>query len=76
MQVIETQNRPRTDALPPGIKKANRLAATKFGGQIVHDYWSDLFNAKDDGRKVIWYNGTYIPPMFQTMDLAWVHGEA
>src|SRR3984885_2619487 len=76
MQAIETQNRPRTDALPPGAKKANRLAATKFGGQIVHDYWSDLFSAKDDGRKVIWYNGTYIPPMFQTMDLAWVHGEA
>jgi benzoyl-CoA reductase subunit B len=57
-------------------KKANRLAATKIGGQIVHDYWSDLFNAKNEGRKVVWYNGTYIPPFFHAHDLAWVHGEA
>jgi benzoyl-CoA reductase subunit B len=63
----------QTASLP---KKANRLASTKQGGQIVHDYWSDLFNAKEEGRKVVWYNGTYIPPMFQTMDVRWVHGEA
>ena len=56
--------------------KANRLKATKLGGKIVNDYWSDLFAAKDDGRKVVWYNGTYIPPFFQAHDLAWVHGEA
>jgi len=57
-------------------RKANRLAATKFGGQIVNDYWSDLFRAKEDGRKVVWYNGTYIPPFFHAHDVAWVHGEA
>jgi benzoyl-CoA reductase subunit B len=61
---------------PGASKKANRLAATKIGGQIVHDYWSDLFNAKNEGRKVVWYNGTYIPPFFHAHDLAWVHGEA
>jgi hypothetical protein len=57
-------------------KRANRLAATRIGSKIVHDYWSDLFNAKDDGRKVVWYNGTYIPPFFHAHNLAWVHGEA
>jgi benzoyl-CoA reductase subunit B len=76
MQTTVTANRTNATRAPLGEKKANRLAATKVGGQIVHDYWSDLFNAKDDGRKVVWYNGTYIPPFFQTMDLAWVHGEA
>ena len=57
-------------------QRANRLRATKLGGQIVNDYWSDLFAAKDDGRKVIWYNGTYIPPFFQAANCAYVHGEA
>src|SRR5260370_3169719 len=76
MQSIDTPTRTTADARPPAAKVGNRLAGNKVGGQSVHDYWSDLFNAKDDGRKVIWYNGTYIPPMFQTMDLAWVHGEA
>ena len=51
MQSIDTQIRPAADAPAPAAKMANRLAATKVGGQIVHDYWSDLFNAKDDGRK-------------------------
>ncbi|MCK9505787.1 MAG: 2-hydroxyacyl-CoA dehydratase family protein [Porticoccaceae bacterium] len=57
-------------------KRANRLKATKLGGQIVNDYWSSLFRAKEEGKKVVWYNGTYIPPFFQAHDLAWVHGEA
>jgi benzoyl-CoA reductase subunit B len=59
----------------PG-QKANRLKATKIGSQIVADYWSDLFSAKEAGKKVVWYNGTYIPPFFHAHDLAWVHGEA
>src|SRR5690606_13380121 len=57
-------------------KRANRLKATKLGGEIVNDYWSNLFRAKEEGKKVVWYNGTYIPPFFQAHDLAWVHGEA
>jgi benzoyl-CoA reductase subunit B len=57
-------------------QRANRLKTTKQGGKLVNDYWSDLFAAKDDGRKVIWYNGTYIPPFFHAHDVAWVHGEA
>ena len=57
-------------------KKANRLLATKLGGKLVNDYWENLFKAKEEGRKVVWYNGTYIPPFFQAHDVAWVHGEA
>jgi benzoyl-CoA reductase subunit B len=59
-----------------GPKKANRLQATRMGGKLVNDYWSNLFNARDDGRKVVWYNGTYIPPFFLAHNVAWVHGEA
>ncbi|AKH70346.1 Benzoyl-CoA reductase/2-hydroxyglutaryl-CoA dehydratase subunit, BcrC/BadD/HgdB [Spongiibacter sp. IMCC21906] len=57
-------------------KKANRLKATKLGGKLVNDYWEGLFRAKEEGKKVVWYNGTYIPPFFHAHDLAWVHGEA
>jgi benzoyl-CoA reductase subunit B len=57
-------------------QRANRLKTTKMGGKLVNDYWSDLFAAKDDGRKVIWYNGTYIPPFFHAHNCAYVHGEA
>jgi len=56
--------------------RANRLRSTRAGGKIVNDYWSDLFNAREQGKKVVWYNGTYIPPFFHAHDLAWVHGEA
>jgi len=57
-------------------KRANRLKATKQGGQLVNDYWESLFRAKEEGKMVVWYNGTYIPPFFHAHDLAWVHGEA
>lgn len=57
-------------------RRANRLAATKIGGKLVNDYWENLFTARDEGKKVVWYNGTYIPAFFQAHDLAWVHGEA
>lgn len=57
-------------------KRANRLQATKQGGKLVNDYWEGLFRAKEEGKKVVWYNGTYIPPFFHAHDLAWVHGEA
>lgn len=67
---------PNTGAGIASGKKANRLKATKLGSAIVNDYWADLFSAKEAGKKVVWYNGTYIPPFFQAHDLAWVHGEA
>ncbi|MCB1667180.1 MAG: 2-hydroxyacyl-CoA dehydratase [Pseudomonadales bacterium] len=57
-------------------KRANRLKATKAGGKLVNDYWESLFRAKEEGKKVVWYNGTYIPPFFHAHDVAWVHGEA
>lgn len=69
---------PPLSASPPfgNGQRANRLKTTKQGGKLVNDYWADLFAAKEDGRKVIWYNGTYIPPFFHAHDVAWVHGEA
>ncbi|MBL8588397.1 MAG: 2-hydroxyacyl-CoA dehydratase [Methylobacteriaceae bacterium] len=57
-------------------ERADRLKATRHGGKLVNDYWADLFAAKQEGRKVVWYNGTHIPPFFQAHGLAWVHGEA
>lgn len=57
-------------------EKANKLKSTKFGGRLVSDYWSGVFRAKEEGKKVVWYNGTYIPPFFHAHDLVWVHGEA
>jgi len=56
--------------------RANRLKATEAWRGSVNDYWTDLFTAKEEGRKVVWYNGTHMPPFFQAHDLAWVHGEA
>lgn len=56
--------------------RANRLKTTKQGGKLVNDYWENLFTAKERGKKVVWYNGTYIPPFFHSHDVAWVHGEA
>lgn len=56
--------------------KANKLKATKFGGKLVSEYWESVFRAKEEGKKVVWYNGTYIPPFFHAHDLVWVHGEA
>jgi benzoyl-CoA reductase subunit B len=57
-------------------ERANKLHATKFGGRLVSDYWEHVFRAKEEGKKVVWYNGTYIPPFFHAHDLVWVHGEA
>lgn len=57
-------------------ERANKLKATKFGGRLVSEYWEHVFRAKEEGKKVVWYNGTYIPPFFHSHDLVWVHGEA
>ena len=42
----------------------------------MSEYWESVFRAKEEGKKVVWYNGTYIPPFFHAHDLVWVHGEA
>ncbi|MGV0819057.1 2-hydroxyacyl-CoA dehydratase subunit D [Martelella sp. AMO21009] len=57
-------------------ERANKLKATRMGGRMVSEYWESVFRAKEEGKKVVWYNGTYIPPFFHAHDLVWVHGEA
>lgn len=57
-------------------ERANKLKSTRFGSKLVNDYWNGVFAAKEEGKKVVWYNGTYIPPFFHSHDLVWVHGEA
>ncbi|MCP5389866.1 MAG: 2-hydroxyacyl-CoA dehydratase [Novosphingobium sp.] len=72
---ITTNPKISVDSTAPRMR-SNRIKATRLGSVIVNDYWSDLFAAKEQGKKVIWYNGTYIPPFFHAHDVAWVHGEA
>ena len=75
---MEQAREPRPSAAPVfgNGERANRLKATKLGGKLVADYWENVFTAKERGKKVVWYNGTYIPPFFHAHDLVWVHGEA
>ncbi len=56
--------------------RSNRLKITKTGGQMVTDYWDDVFTAREQGKKVVWYNGSAVNPIFQAAGLAWCHGEA
>jgi benzoyl-CoA reductase/2-hydroxyglutaryl-CoA dehydratase subunit BcrC/BadD/HgdB len=56
--------------------RSNRLATTRVGGQMIADYWEDLFVAREQGKKIVWYNGGALNPMFQAAGLAWCHGEA
>ncbi len=69
-------DRPSASPVFGNGERANRLKSTRFGGKLVNEYWENLFLAKEQGKKVIWYNGTYIPPFFHSHDVAWVHGEA
>lgn len=57
-------------------ERANKLNSTRFGSKLVNEYWGGVFAARENGKKVVWYNGTYIPPFFHAHDLVWVHGEA
>jgi benzoyl-CoA reductase subunit B len=69
-------DRPTASPVFGNGERANRLKSTRFGGKLVNDYWDNLFRAKEQGKKIVWYNGTYIPPFFHSHDVAWVHGEA
>ncbi len=60
----------------PPVKKANRLQATKMNNRMVTAYWEDLFQAKEQGKMVCWYEGVAINPILQAAGLAWCHGEA
>jgi len=54
----------------------NRLTITRQGGQMISDYWDELFVARESGKKIVWYNGGALNPIFQAAGLAWCHGEA
>ena len=56
--------------------RSNRLSVTRAGGQLITDYWDDLFAAREQGRQIVWYNGGALNPIFQAAGLAWCHGEA
>ena len=56
--------------------RSNRLSVTRAGGQLITDYWDDLFTAREQGKQIVWYNGGALNPMFQAAGLAWCHGEA
>lgn len=58
------------------VDRTNRLSTTRAGGQLVTDYWEDLFTAREQGKQVVWYNGGALNPIFQAAGLAWCHGEA
>ena len=60
----------------PDMKKANRLKTASLNNKLVNEYWTDVFNAPQEGRKVCWYEGVAINPLMQAADIAWVHGEA
>jgi benzoyl-CoA reductase subunit B len=61
---------------PSSESRTERLAITREGGRMIADYWEDLFVARESGRKIVWYNGGALNPMFQAAGLAWCHGEA
>lgn len=56
------------------VDKTNRLRTG--GGQMISDYWDNLFTARERGQQVVWYNGQALNPIFQAAGLAWCHGEA
>ena len=76
MESIVVMDMPSSTPIFGNGERANRLKSTRFGGKLVNEYWETLFKAKEQGKKVVWYNGTYIPPFFHSHDIAWVHGEA
>ncbi|MDB5971637.1 MAG: benzoyl-CoA reductase [Hydrocarboniphaga sp.] len=64
------------DLILPQGKKANRLKTSSMNNKMVNDYWTDVFNAKAEGKLVCWYEGVAINPLMQAADIRWVHGEA
>jgi benzoyl-CoA reductase subunit B len=64
------------NAAPQIGRKANRLETAMLNNRMVNDYWTSVFNAKQEGRLVCWYEGVAINPLMQAADVSWVHGEA
>lgn len=55
---------------------ANRLVSTRAGGEMIKNYWDNLFTARERGATVVWYNGAAINPILQAAGVEWCHGEA
>lgn len=55
--------------------RANRLVSTR-AGEMVRNYWDNLFTARERGATVVWYNGAAINPILQAAGVEWCHGEA
>lgn len=53
-----------------------RMQANVEGGKMIADYWENIFTAPERGKKVVWYNGSALNPIFQAAGLEWCHGEA
>src|ERR1700712_1496336 len=53
-----------------------RMEANRRGGKMIADYWENIFTAPERGKKVVWYNGSALNPIFQAAGLEWCHGEA
>src|ERR1039458_2319955 len=56
--------------------RSNRLSVTRSGGQLITDYWDNLFQAREQGKQIVWYNGGALNPIFQAAGRAWCPGEA
>src|ERR1017187_5492014 len=54
--------------------RSNRLSVTRSGGQLITDYWDNLFQAREQGKQIVWYNGGALNPIFQAAGLAWRPG--
>lgn len=61
---------------PRPAPRANRLVSTRAGGEMVRNYWDNLFTARERGATVVWYNGAAINPILQAAGVEWCHGEA
>src|SRR4030095_16513566 len=78
MSVVEQSN-PRSAAratIGAPAQASNRLASTRKGGQMIKDYWDNIFTARERGAHVVWYNGAALNPIFQAAGIEWCHGEA
>src|SRR6516164_3895180 len=53
-----------------------RMEANRSGGKMIADYWGNIFTARERGKRVVWYNGSAVNPIFQAAGLEWCHGEA
>jgi benzoyl-CoA reductase/2-hydroxyglutaryl-CoA dehydratase subunit BcrC/BadD/HgdB len=78
MSVVEQSNpraaAPATTGAP--VHASNRLSSTRKGGQMIKDYWDNIFTARERGAHVVWYNGAALNPIFQAAGIEWCHGEA